>query len=608
MNSFLLVPAPLHKRVLAYLIDVLIVVVPAGYGLWFAASSLFESSLVVGWLTCVVIALVVLAYTVVLAAQNASSGQTAGKRLVGIRTLRAESLRPSDFSDAYARGFSFFFGLLGFGIRPLLMAFRFRARVESESWPHRAGNTRVLDVRAGKDPLKEEKRFFPLYPEEWSGRVAVPLEPVFPLRVAGGLRAGGVLPGGPALGEARVTASDHLRVARKKRLVEGFASVGQGFLTVCLSCLTVAAIVFAAQELNPAMPQPQDKREVLASSLAQKLPVAGYSGRGFPGYREKPEWSKPVSPDAKVFSTVANVFSFEGRKLTIFSAATGKEVAVFPLDQAVDVSAQTSFGGSPGIYWSIGDTAFGWSSGAGGGEPFSAEIPAGAQPYAAGGELLFAAQDGQSGRYKAWRFTEEGFKKVEVPSGFIPGAFSGQNIVSYSLGGEIKVTDGQGQGISAYPLSAPKDSLPFAGVVSVGHDRIVAKWSPYPDSVAATTPVTVAFYDTESGMLLSYLETTQERIAAYPDLLWGPDGHTALYAGYLFDVESGRAVADVVAQDIRPVTVIGEGVLGSSDLGNVYVDPGEVQSISGITPLLVNQDMAVIRTYNNTLEKYTKDG
>ena len=606
MNSFLLVPAPLYKRALAYLVDLLIVAAPAGYALWFAISFLFKPSLLVGWLTCVAVALIVLAYTLILAAQNASSGQTAGKRLVGIRTLRAESLKPGDFSDAYARGFSFFFGLLGLGIRPLLMAFRFKGQVESESWPHKAGNTRVLDVRVGKDSLKIEKRFFPLYPEEWSGKISTPVGRVFPPRAVGQPAFENISSGESDSGIARVTVSDHLEVARKRRRSESFKSAGQGFLTIGASCLTIAAIVFAANELNPEMPKPQDEREVLAVSLTQKLPVAGYSGQGFPGYKEKPDWSKPVSPDAKVFSTVANVFSFESRKLTIFSAATGEEVANFPLDQAVEVSAQTSFGGNPGIYWSIGDTAFGWNSGMGADKPFSAQIPAGAQPYAAGNELLFAAKDEKNNQYKAWRFTSEGFHEIKIPSGFVPGAFSGQNIVSYSLGGEIKVTDSLGQEISAYPLATPKESLPFAGIVSVGHQRVVAIWSPYPDSVAPTTPVTVAFYDTESGNLLSYIETTQERISAYPDLLWGPDGRSALYAGYLFDVETGRADADLIAQGIEPITVIGEGALGSSNLGNVYMEPEEVQSISGITPLLVNQDIAVIRTYNNTLEKYTK--
>ncbi|MFW0183349.1 RDD family protein [Rothia sp. CCM 9417] len=606
MNSFLLVPAPLYKRALAYFVDLLIVAAPAGYAMCFAISFLFEPSPLVGWLTCSALALIVLAYTLILAAQNASSGQTAGKRLVGIRTLRAESLRPGDFSDAYARGFSFLLGLLGLGIRPFLMAYRFKTQVESESWPHKAGNTRVLDVRAGKDPLNVEKRFFPLYPEEWSGKTATPVEQVFPPRATGQSATADISSGQSDSGVARVTVSDHLEVARKRRRSEGFRSAGQGLITIGASCLTVAALVFAANELNPEMPKPQDQREVLAASLTQKLPVAGYSGQGFPGYKEKPDWSESVSPDAKVFSTVANVFSFESRRLTVFSVDTGEQVANFPLDQAVEVSAQTSFSGTPGIYWSIGDTAFGWSSGTGADKPFSAKIPAGAQPYAAGNELLFAAEDEKNGQYKAWRFSPDGFQEIKIPSGFVPGSFSGQNMVSYSLGGEIKVTDSQGQEISAYPLASPKDSLPFDSIVSVGHQRIVATWSPYPDSVAPTTPVTVAFYDTESGNLLSYIETTQERISAYPDLLWGPDGHSALYAGYLFDVEKGRADADLIAQGIEPITVIGQGALGSSNLGNVYMEPDEVQSISGITPLLANQDIAIIRTHNNKLEKYTK--
>ena len=605
MNHTQLAPASSFKRCAAYLIDLLIILIPAGVSLWFIQAHLFKPLPLVGWLTLSAVELITLAYTLILAAQNASTGQTVGKRLLGIRTLRAESLKPGDFSDAYARGFSFFIGLLGLGIAPLRMLLKNRKQPESESWPHRSGNTRVLDIRSGKDPLNVEKKFYPAYPEEWAAPSPGPsaiYPPVAPAWSAAYQEPPTVKP----LTAARRTESNHQEVAKKRRQAGHWKAAGQGLLTLLTAVGTIAAVVFAAHALNPQMPTPHDEHEVLASSLSQKLPISGYNGQGFPGYSTEAEWKYSVSPQAKVFSTSQNVFSFDNRTLSILSTETGKEMTKVPLKESVEVSAQTTYGGQPGIYWSIGDTAYGWKNSTGKKEPFSDKIPAGAQPYAAGSELLFASKDKAKDQYKAWRFTEKGFQEMTVPAGFIPGSVSGENLLSYTSAGDIKLTGKDGQEISAYPLSSPKDSLPFAGIVSTGDQRTVALWSPYPDSTADSTPVVIAFYAADTGNLLSYIETTRERISAYPELTWGPDGTTAMYAGYLFDVESGKATVDLLAQETKPISVIGEGALGESTLGNVYVTSSQVSSISGVSPLLANQDMAIVKTHSNSIEKYAK--
>lgn len=605
MNHTQLAPASLFKRCAAYLIDLLIILIPAGVSLWFIQTHLFKPLPLVGWLTISAVAVIVLAYTLILAAQNASTGQTAGKRLLGIRTLRAESFKPGDFPDAYARGFSFIMGLLGLGIAPVRMMLKNRKQPESESWPHRSGNTRVLDIRSGKDPLNVEKRFYPFYPEEWTHDRRTP-GAIYPPTAPAWSPAYQKEQETPYLPAPRITASNHIEEAKKRRRRGNLKAIGQGILTFITAAGTIAAVAFAASALNPAMPTPHDEHEVLASSLTEKLPIAGYNGQGFPGYSTDPDWKYTVSPQAKVFSTAQNVFSFDNRTLNILSTENGKEVTQVPLKESVEVTAQTTYDGNPGIYWSIGDTAYGWSTPTGKKAPFTDKIPAGAQPYAAGSELLFASKKDAKDQYQAWRFTEKGFQEMKVPSGFVPGSVSGENLLSYTSSGDIKLTDPKGAEISAYPLSSPKDSLPFAGMVSTGNQRAVALWSPYPDSTAGSTPVVIAFYAADTGNLLSYIETTRERISAYPELTWGPDGATAMYAGYLFDVESGQATVDLLAQDVEPISVIGQGALGESTLGNVYVTSTGVNSISGVSPLLAQQDMAIVKSRSNTIEKYAK--
>lgn len=607
MKRLSVVPASLIKRSVAYFIDVMLIVIPLAISTVWIARHLFAPLPLLGWGAIAVIGLIAFAYTLILAAQNSSTGSTVGKRLMGIRTLRAESLKTGDFGDAYARGFSYFWGILGLGIAPIIMAARNRKGTENEFWPHKAGNTRVVDIRKGKDPLKREERFFPTYPEEWgeiSNHTAIKgvFPPVAPQWSSAHVVSDEIHP----LSAPRATVTDFFAVQQKNRQKEHWKAAGQGVLTLLTTFGSIVAVAVAATALNPEMPKPHDEHEVLASSLSAKLPITGYDGQGFPGYKNAPDWSKEVTSESKVFATTTQVFTLSNRELQVLAAADGKPLKTIPLKDSVEVSAQTSYSGKPGLYWSAGETAFGWNENLGQGDPFSAKIPAGAEPYAAGNELLFAGKSDQPDQYKAWRFTEKGFIEMKVPSGYIPAAFNGENLVSYSNAGEVKTTSSEGASISAYPLQPPKDALPFAGIVSAGNHRVVALWSPYPDSEAGDTPVTVAFYNSDDGSLLSYIETTREKTNAYPNLSWGPDGSTAMYAGYLFDVESGRATTDLLAQQVEPISVIGEGALGDSSLGSVYAKPTEVLSISGTTPLLANKDLAVVKSHANVIEKYSK--
>ena len=61
-------------------------------------------------------------------------------------------------------------------------------------------------------------------------------------------------------------------------------------------------------------------------------------------------------------------------------------------------------------------------------------------------------KDKAKDQYKAWRFTEKGFQEMTVPSGFIPGSVSGENLLSYTSAGDIKLTGKDGQEIDLMAL------------------------------------------------------------------------------------------------------------------------------------------------------------
>jgi hypothetical protein len=598
MNNRSIVPASVTKRSFAYLVDVMFIGIPLALAVSWALGEVHGTAPLVGWGVIVAVSLIGVAYGVVLAAQSASTGQTAGKRIMGLRTVRAESLKPAEFGESFQRGTVFFIGLLGLGIAPLLTAIRTRSASDEELWPHRRFHTRVIDIRQGRDPLSTQSGFYPEYPEEWIAGLTPHAVRRWPPT-----RQDPVASRSVQDEPARVTQGDHEERERRDRRNQGLRAAAQGLLTAMATVGVIVAVTVSAAALKPPAAQPRDEHEVLASSLQAKLPVAGYSGEGLQGYRAKPDWSHAVSGSAKVFATPSHVLSIDNRTVTIYSSATGKIMGKIPVSSTVSLCAPTVFAGKPGFYWEVGGTAFGWREGVK--KPFQAKIPVGAKPYAAGGELLFGAQTEGKNAFRVWRFTDKGFQEIKVPSGTIPGSFTPDGLLSYSSSGDMTTTDSAGKAVSHYPLTSPRDGLQFAGVVATGHERVVGLWSPYPDATAENTPVVIAFYDSTDGSLLAYIETTRGRIDKYRDLTWSPDGASALFAGYMFETATGLPVLDLMAQGIEPVSTIGVGVLGSSPLGNVFVRPDSVNSIAGVDPLLATRSAAIIKTRSNSIEHYS---
>ena len=594
------------KRSAAYAIDAAILLVPLSLSVAWNLSHNFSPTPLYGWISLAGNLLVVILVSIIYALQNSSSGQTLGKRLVGLRVLRAESLQQADFIDSYARGFSYLLGLLGLGIAPLYMVSKNRKQAEWESWPHKAGNTRVIDIRCGSDPFDKQPPFYPLYPEEWTNNSPAQLLETYPPL------AREMDKKEPSLAQImtavpRITPDISQQQKRREKTRHRLTSLGLSFTSLTGITLLLLAFSYAGYALQPAPATPADPKEVLASSLTSPLPVNGYSGSGFPGYATSPSWSQKISAKAQVLANSNTIYTLENRTLASYSVQTGQKIQEFTVSDKVDIVAATQYKNEkPGIYWSIGNKAYGWAPELGLAEPVSAEIPAGAKPYAAGAQLLFVADADKEGNYRAWQFTVNGFKELKVPEGYVPGTIAGANLISSNAGGDIRITSADGQEISSYPLSPPKEGQSLAAISAIGYNRIVALWSPYPESTAANNPMIISSYQASDGQLLSYLASTRERILENQEVVWGSDGQRASFASYTFDVASGRAVQDLKANGVKPSRVLAQAVLGESDRGRVYVTDQAINSISGITPLAVTDSYAIIKTSDQTIEKYSK--
>jgi hypothetical protein len=86
-------------------------------------------------------------------------GTSLGNSLLGLRVLRVDSLDPTGFYNSFARGLV----LLPFVFWPWGLALLFSVRTDptgrGRGWHDRVGNTAVLDIRAGIDPLHETGPF-----------------------------------------------------------------------------------------------------------------------------------------------------------------------------------------------------------------------------------------------------------------------------------------------------------------------------------------------------------------------------------------------------------------------------------------------------------------
>lgn len=590
--------ASVPRRAGAYLIDLLLAALPLALSLYWLLVFGFSPSAPLGWTGVGGLAVVGMLYALFTAVLNARTGQSLGKKLMGLRVLRADTHETAGLADSLLRGSAFFLGLLGAGILPLMMVKHIRNGEDSAAWPHRLVDTRLIDIRRGHDPLNPEPVYYPVFPEQW---VAAGEEAGMATVLGSAPRWSSAyvpvavkeMPPRPDAGPAEQAGKQHKSVLAAAL----FQSVA-AMMVIAALCAGMAAGVAA---LQPTPGEPQDNRAFSASALAQQeVRLSSYPGVGFPGFTSGPVWKRAIGPNALAVSAAAGTFVFDNRTLTILDNASGQVRAKETLDGAVLLTQETRLGNEAGMAWQIGSTLHGWVPSLGTKPSVKATLPKGAKISAAGSSLLVQVSNG-----KAMTFTKAGLVPVMVPEDRAPLAVENGKLLSARFGGPLTISSLDGKQRNEVPLLPPADNLQVLQWVTAGHGVAVLLWSAFPDSKDPNNPVTIAVYRQGTGELLSQLEVTRSRINEDPAWVRGNGFVSASYAGYFYNLSNGWPILDLKAQAIRRSGMFGDGVTGERQEGTVFMRKDNSWIYSGLQPLGITRDGAVVRTKDNELQRFS---
>lgn len=454
--------------------------------LW-QASAGFSPLAGLGWAGVGALGLIALLYGLFVASLVSRTGQSLGKRMLGLRVLRTDSAQPSPLGESLARGLYFLLGLLGVGVLPIIQGISLaRGAKDSQSWPHQLSGSQVVDIRSGPDPLNAEEVTYPQVPGEWvlAGEQAQ-LSTFFP-RPA---------PAWSPAYEPQVEQRQILETmpvgslpATPKKTWAWLAGVSQSVMTgIAVSALS-AALVVSVTALQPAPPPPGDPTVFSGATLAQmKVPLSVFSGVGFPGYSGGPVWKHPVPATALTVANEAGTFVFDNRSLTILNNLDGKVIAPEALEGNVVLTQETVIGDEDGMVWQVGTTLHGWTPSRGSAPAIQAALPDGAKISAAGSSLLIQTDDG-----KAFTFGKSGLIPLVVPKDRLPLAVDDGKFVSARFIGPLTLSGFDGKQQSDVPLKAPGDNLQIVQWVTAGYGVVVLLWSALPGSTDPNNPVASA--------------------------------------------------------------------------------------------------------------------
>lgn len=591
--------ASVSRRSGAYAIDLLVVALPTALGFWLLLSFGFSPAPELGWFGVGGLAVVVLLYSLFTAALVARTGQSLGKRVLGLRVLRTATAEPATLGESALRGYYFFAGLLGAGVLPIIMLRQLRQGAEDASvWPHRAVGTQVIDVRRGPDPLSTEPVHYPAFRDEWlapgeEAPVAALLGPAPAWSHAYKPPAAKTFPARPTHDNSTA------------RPVSTKPSWLPGVLQSAVATAVVAALgsgmIWGVVALQPARSSPGDPRLFSAATLAkQRVPLSSYSGIGFPGFSTGPAWKHQLSTTALAVTSNTGTFIFDNRTLTILNNVDGKILAKEDLDGSVVLAQETVLGDEDGMVWQIGNTLHGWAPSMGGKPAIKADLPDGAKVSAAGSSLLIQQLDG-----KVSTFTKTGLVPVSVPEDRVPLGVEDGKLLSARFTGPLAISSLDGKHRSDVPLNPPAENLQIVQWVTAGHGVVVLLWSAFPDSKDPSNPVTIAVYRQGSGELLSRMEVTKSRIDEDPNWIRGNGFTSASFAGYFFDLSNGWPILDLKAQAIKRSGIVGDGVTGERQEGTIFMRQDSSWIYSGLQPLGISQGGVVVRTKDNELQRFS---
>ncbi|MFH5877753.1 RDD family protein [Arthrobacter sp. NA-172] len=592
-----IVVASLPRRATSYLIDLAVFAVPAAAGVALLIPAGFIPVPGPGIVGLLAIAVIGGVYGLVLAGMLSRTGQSIGGRLLGLRVLAEGADAPASVGRTLLRGIASLGGLLLAGVGPLIFVLEYRKRRnDQDTWLHKLGESTVIDINAGIDPLNLEPAYYPPHIEDWFKAGTAAAVDILPPPLPGWSENSRPTTTAPLPSPPLVPVATAPGPEPRPRWV---VPVAQGVVgLVVIGALSISS-AWGVGFLQP-LERPSRPNQFSAANLALlKPPLSAGTASGFPGYSAGPVWRKPLSVTAQVTAAQAGTFIFDNRALTILDNATGAVASQQSIDGDVVFAQETRISGEPGMVWRIGNTLHGWVPSLAKAPAVVAEIPADAVISTAGTDLLVTARDG-----KLSTFTKTGLAPLVAVEGKIALGVDGDKLLSAKYSGSLTLSSPDGKTRQDVPLNAPAENLQVMRWVTAGHGLAVLLWSAFPESHDPNNRVTVGVYRQSSGELLSSMEISLSRVDEDPVWVRGNGFVWASFAGYAYNQSTGFPSLDLKAQGIKRSGILADGVLGTTDEGPVFIQQDKATPYNGVTPLAIVTGGAIVKTKDNEIQAF----
>lgn len=594
-----IVVASLPRRAASYLIDLAIFAVPATAGVALMIPAGFMPVPGPGIVGLVAITVFGFVYGLVLAGMLSRTGQTIGGRLLGLRVLADGAGAPAPLGRTLMRGMASLGGLLLAGVGPLIFVLEYRKRRDDQdTWLHKLGETTVIDINSGTDPLNLEPAYYSPRIEDWVRPDTAATVDILPPPLPVWSERSQLTIAAPPVPNPQVPVATATGSVRMRRPL-WVAPLAQAVVAmVVIGALSIGS-AWGVGFLQP-LERPSRPNQFSPANLALlKPPLSAGAVNGFPGFPAGPVWRKPLSATAQVTAAQAGTFIFDNRALTILDNATSAVVSEQSIDGDVVFAQETRISGEPGMVWRIGNTLHGWFPSLAKAPAVAADIPADAVISTAGTDLLVTARDG-----KISTFTKTGLAPLVAVEGKTALAVDGDKLLSAKYSGSLTLSSLDGKTRQDVPLTAPAEGLQVMKWVTAGHGLAVLLWSAFPESHDPNNRVTVAVYRQATGDLLSSMEISLSRVDEDPVWVRGNGFVWASFAGYAYNQSTGFPLLDLKAQGIKRSGILADGVLGTTDEGPVYIQQDKATPYNGVTPLAIVASGVVVKTKDNEIQVF----
>jgi uncharacterized RDD family membrane protein YckC len=593
-----IVAASLSRRAVSYAIDLVIFAVPTAPAVLLLIPDGFSPVPGPGILGILAISAIGAVYGLILAAMLSKSGQSIGGRLLGLRVLGEDATTPVGVARTVKRGIASLGGLLLAAVGPLIFVLEFRKkRNDQDTWLHKLGESTVINIATGVDPLNPRPAYYSPLIEDWVRPGSAAMVQALPPRLPDWSEHARTATAADL--QATPSAADAPPAPALRRWPGWITPVVQGIVAlVVIGALSISS-AWGVGFLQP-LERPTRPNQFSAANLALvKPPLSAGTGTGFPGYTEGPIWRKPLSPSAQVTAAQAGTFIFDNRSLAVLDNATGAVLSEQAIDGDVLFAQETQISGEPGMVWRVGDTLHGWVPSLGEAPAIAAKVPADAAISTAGTDLLVTARDG-----KLSTLTKTGLAPLTAIEGKIALGVDADKLLSAKYSGSLTLSSPDAKTRQDVPLNAPEENLQVMKWVTAGHGLAVVLWSAFPESHDPQNPVTVAVYREDTGELLSSMEISYSRVEEDPVWIRGNGFVWAGFAGYAYNQSNGLPVLDLRAQGIKRSGILADGVLGTTNAGPIFIQKDKVTPYNGVTPLAITPGGAIVKTKDNEIQVF----